>query len=254
MVERSAIFIGADPELFVIDSKTGVPVSAHDLIPGTKESPFPVKFGSIQVDGVAAEFNIEPVNFYGDFLRNISVVKGELYRRLNPQHKSSSYELIAKPTIFFTKKTWMTIPELHRQLGCDPEYSAYTLGMIKKPATVNFMRTGGGHLHISWGEEVHRDDLYDSTNMRRMSSLVQCLDKTLYFNSVKWDDDKERMKLYGQPGAFRPKSYGVEYRTLSNKWLSSNKIARWVFETTQEVTKQWLEGKNPETISVRDYF
>ncbi len=37
-----------------------------------------------------------------------------------------------------------------------------------------------------------------------------------------YDKDTERRGMYGKAGAFRPKPYGVEYRTLSNAWLSND--------------------------------
>ena len=54
------LLLGADPEAFVVLKDGGIPVSAHGLLPGTKDKPFPVEKGAVQVDGMAAEFNIEP--------------------------------------------------------------------------------------------------------------------------------------------------------------------------------------------------
>ena len=51
--------VGADPEIFLGDADGGL-VSAYGLIKGDKEHPFPVTNGAVQVDGMAAEFNIDP--------------------------------------------------------------------------------------------------------------------------------------------------------------------------------------------------
>jgi hypothetical protein len=67
------ILIGADPELFVF-TRSGKPVSAHDLIPGTKYEPHEVGNGAVQVDGVAAEFNIDPAANEDEFFFNIAFV------------------------------------------------------------------------------------------------------------------------------------------------------------------------------------
>jgi hypothetical protein len=42
-----------------------------------------------------------------------------------------------------------------------------------------------------------------------------------------------RKKLYGKAGAFRPKSYGVEYRTLSNFWIFEEKYIDWVYSAVE---------------------
>jgi hypothetical protein len=38
--------------------------------------------------------------------------------------------------------------------------------------------------------------------------------------------------MYGKAGAFRPKPYGMEYRVLSNKWLTNTRLQSWVYDTT----------------------
>jgi len=37
---------------------------------------------------------------------------------------------------------------------------------------------------------------------------------------LKFDKQKNRRAFYGQPGLFRKKPYGIEYRTLSSFWLA----------------------------------
>ena len=51
--------IGCDPEVFV--TKRGKPFSAYNILEGTKESPHKTIGGAYQVDGMAAEFNTDPV-------------------------------------------------------------------------------------------------------------------------------------------------------------------------------------------------
>ena len=42
-----------------------------------------------------------------------------------------------------------------------------------------------------------------------------------------------RKKLYGKAGAYRPKPYGLEYRSLSNFWVFDDKLIRWVWRNTE---------------------
>ena len=81
--------IGADPEFFV--KKAGKVVSAHNLVPGTKESPFPVKNGAVQVDGMALEFNINPAETFAAFESSLDSVLEQIIRMV------PGYEIFADP-------------------------------------------------------------------------------------------------------------------------------------------------------------
>ena len=47
--------------------------------------------------------------------------------------------------------------------------------------------------------------------------------------------------MYGKAGAFRPKTYGVEYRTLSNAWLFSKKLQSFVYRGVQRAVDKALD-------------
>jgi hypothetical protein len=60
------------------------------------------------------------------------------------------------------------------------------------------------------------------------------MDFYLGLPSLVYDAATRRREMYGKAGAYRPKSYGVEYRTLSNAWLNSAELIRWVYRATQK--------------------
>ncbi len=72
--------------------------------------------------------------------------------------------------------------------------------------------------------------------------LVKQLDYFLGIPSLLLDKDEERRHLYGKAGAFRPKPYGVEYRVLSNFWLKSPELMRWVYNTTHLAISELMKG------------
>ena len=66
--------------------------------------------------------------------------------------------------------------------------------------------------------------------MREKRSIIQRCDLFLGVPSVLMDEGELRKQLYGKAGAFRPKPYGVEYRTLSNFWVFDPKLVGWVHD------------------------
>lgn len=231
--------IGADPELFVREKSTGRFVSAHDLMPGTKTTPHPVPSGAIQVDGVAAEFNIDPAKTDSSFVGNISTVMGELRKTLGEK-----YELVADPSVTFPEDYFKSLPENIRELGCNPDFNAYTGQVTEKPdGSSTTLRTAAGHVHIGFRKDG------DPTNEIHVSDceiIVKNLDCYLGLFSLIWDQDKKRRNLYGKAGSYRPKSYGLEYRPLSNVWLRTTPLQAWVFNTTRKcLSDLMVEGRRP---------
>lgn len=206
--------IGADPELFVLD-ETGKPVSAAGLIPGTKAVPHKVEGGAIQVDGMAAEFNIDPCTSFTEFNDRIKLVMKQLQGFL-----PTGYTLSAVPCIVFDEDVWDAAPEEAKELGCSPDFNAWT-GTVNPPPNCPSnlrLRTASGHLHIGWTDDA---DMGDIQHILNCQDLVKQLDWYLGAWSLKMDPDPTRRLLYGKAGACRYKPYGVEYRVLSNFWLTT---------------------------------
>ena len=223
------ITIGADPELFVMQS--GRYMSAHDLVPGTKQSPHTVQNGAVQVDGMALEFNIDPADTEDGFVFNLSSVMQQLYAMV------PDYEVVSHPVATFDQEYIDSQPAEAQALGCDPDYNAWTAAVNDKPEPVRPMRTAAGHVHIGYtngaGGEAHFSEC---------CAIVRQLDFYLGLPSMLYDTDQERRELYGKAGAFRPKPYGLEYRVLSNRWLEDERLMRWVFRAVHAALSSLQEG------------
>jgi hypothetical protein len=227
--------IGADPETFVRNKKTKEIVSAHDLIPGTKLEPHKVELGAIQVDGVAAEFNIDPCPDAQTFSNHITHVMNQLQHFIGDK-----YELVTEPTVTFADNYFKSLPEYVRELGCNPDFNAWTGKINDRPdGDSTTMRTGAGHIHIGWCKNV---DPGDKTHFEDCQIIARHLDYYLGLYSLQWDQDTNRRKLYGKAGSFRPKPYGVEYRPLSNVWLRTPELQRWVFSAAYNGIHQLING------------
>lgn len=219
--------IGADPEMFV--EKDGAIVSGYGLIKGTKEKPEPVADGAVQVDGLALEINIKPATTCLAFVSHVLSVLHDLDLMI-PEHK-----IVFTSTAQFDPKYLKSLPIEALMLGCDPDYNAWTQERNPPPNAEVSFRTAAGHVHIGWTDNK---DTQDEGHLSICCRVVQQLDFFLGLPSVLFDPDTQRRELYGKAGAYRSKPYGVEYRVLSNHWLQSQDLMRWVYtETVNAVHK-----------------
>lgn len=218
--------LGCDPELFL--SKGELITSAYGLIPGTKADPFKVNRGTIQVDGTAAEIGIDPAQNKEDWLISIEQVLQQLESMI------PDFNLRIQATVEYDPIYFASLPEKARELGCDPDYNAYTMAPNPSPNAHDSVRTAGGHIHIGWGEGL-------KDHMESCAAMSRQMDFYLGVPSLLWDKDTKRRLKYGKAGAFRPKSYGVEYRSLSNKWLEDEWLRAWAFDNATAGFKAMAE-------------
>jgi hypothetical protein len=222
--ERKPFAMGSDPEIFLKDKKLLRFTSAHDLIPGTKEKPHALVNGFVQVDGVAMEFNSKPAYTPIEFAQNHTALLQEL-KTLLPEH----IEMEFAPSVVFDKMFFDSLPDDPKELGCNPDYNGFynTVNPRPNPGRRNeTMRTGSGHIHISWTEN---QDVNDISHRWDCNYIVKCLEHIVGPYLHIWDKDMNRSTLYGRPYALRYRTYGVEWRTPSNAWLRHPELYEWLF-------------------------
>lgn len=223
--------IGADPELFLM--REGQFHSAVNFIPGTKREPFAVTCGAVQVDGMALEFNIDAAADEQQFVMHINEVLSELRQMIPPE-----FELALAPVAHFTPEHMAEQPDEAKALGCDPDFCAYSESKNPQPDQHPTMRTASGHVHIGWTDDANPMDI---EHFYKCCDLAKQLDYLLGVPSLLFDPDEQRRKMYGKAGCFRPKKYGMEYRTLSNFWLATPELTTWVYRNTVKGYQQ-MEG------------
>jgi len=228
--------IGADPELFVL--KDGKFISGHIFPCGNKYQPKKTKNGSIQVDGMALEVNMRPATSKKMFVKNIRSVINDLTGVIHKIDKSVSLQ--ASPVAFFDREYLESMPIYVKALGCEPDFDAYSGGPNPKPNGEVLFRTGAGHIHLGWGKN------FDTSNEGFLSEcreIAKQLDFYLGLPSLLWDTNATRRELYGRPGAFRPKKYGMEYRVLSNAWLQDQALVEMVFSNAKKAFVNFHKGE-----------
>lgn len=234
---------GADPELFVKDDK-GRFQSASSFLPGTKEEPFLVDGGAVQVDGVAAEFNINPAKTFTEFSGNIERVRSEMQQFL-----PKGWKYVIASSAVFDEDVWDEIPAEAKELGCSPDTNAWTgeYNPIPVYEANPRMRCAGGHVHVGF-PGVSGEDGTDLQHIMNCRDLVKQLDWFLGGWSLNQDKDTIRRELYGKAGACRYKSYGVEYRTLSNFWLKDENTQLEMWNRLQTAIKFMRSAFLPDRI------
>ena len=209
--------IGCDPELFIREKYTNKYKSAVGKIGGSKDHPVPIDGvgHAILEDNVAVEFNIAPADSLPAFRASIHKVLDHL-RGILPD-----YVFDQESAVSFPEEELQT-PEA-QMFGCEPDFDAWNMMENRKPCAPDpNLRSCGGHIHVG-----------SSVAIANRINTIRAMDLFLGVTSVAIDKGSLRRQLYGKAGCFRPKLYGVEYRTLSNFWIFDDSLINWAYEGTQ---------------------
>lgn len=180
----------------------------------------------------------------------------ELWYRVNEAMSSFSSEVLAQfsdktglcdnnlkaiPTVHWEVERWAERGEdFHycTRFGCDPDLDAFHTAVQcrTEDARDHPFRYGGGHIHISGIKGVEAAP----------ELLVYSLAFTAGLAAVIWSDKHEEDRLrtyrYGKPGKYRVQKYGklfngientnigIEYRPLSNAWVSNRELYEHIIQ------------------------
>ena len=224
----SKLLIGCDPECFW-ESDKGM-MSVIGKLGGSKEMCFSISENiHVLEDNVAAEFNPPPSDNLPDFMNKIH----ENLEYLESAAKKYGATLSRLASASFQDS------ELENPMafvfGCEPDFNAWTGEQNPPPINEDYsLRSCGGHVHIGHG--------------RSSVNIIRAMDLFLGVPSVILDKDEKRRSLYGKAGAYRPKPYGDEYRTLSNFWIFNDSLIEWVFNRTK-MAVDWAKNNVIESDS-----
>lgn len=211
--------IGSDPEYFLQDSG-GKLISAIGVVEGSKESPHKVNNGHVHPDNVCIEMNTKPATNKDDFI----IVTRNLLEEVRGIALSSGLILSGRSYGEFTDDQ-LQHPDA-AEAGCEPDFNAYTDGKPNTPP--NYLttraRAAGGHIHIGIEGGTPPTAL--------LHRFVKVLDLCIALPMV-CRDEPNRRELYGKAGSYRPKPYGLEYRTPSNGWTLASKRVGWVYDQVE---------------------
>lgn len=215
MIKTKTVTFGTDAELFLRTLK-GEPFPVCGLIGGTKKNPLPIPLGegyAVQEDCAALEFNVPP--FHSPSELADAVGRALVYiEKMIP----STLELNTDSCSEVFADQYLKIPQMVT-FGCEPDQNAWTQTTNPRPSPeIPGHRSASAHVHIGW-EQTEEDS--DET----VFELVRLFDVFVVLRSIEYQakDEIERRTLYGRAGSFRKKSYGLEHRVLSNRWITKRR-------------------------------
>lgn len=224
--------IGADPEMFIINEKTGDVVSSIGIIPGEKGDPWvdptwPDGFG-LEIDNILVEYNIPPALSKEQFISAIEFMKS--YIKAFVKNVNPDYDILC------TSSRMVNESELNNPIaqlfGCCPDFNCYTGSPNPRPkGEKTNLRSAGFHVHYG----------YLNPSIDQSVEMVKYFDIFLGLMSLFFDNDRKRRSLYGKAGCYRLTSYGVEYRTLSSKMAETTEMLSLIYDGVLAATQAYEE-------------
>lgn len=214
------LLLGSDPEMFTMD-QNGNLSSVSGKLGCSKWEKLTKGDIRFQEDNVLIEFDIDPFDNFVGF--NDAIVRGlkEAENLLKP------HGLVVAPNIcshIYSAEEIESFGEGVLVFGCEPDFNGLDGSKNRKPKAKDAgLRSAGGHIHFGFDSDVVVDQ------ESQMFMTMMC-DYFLGLPSVLLDPDNRRRELYGKAGAIRYKSYGIEYRTLSNFWIFDEEKRRWAWD------------------------
>ncbi len=192
--------LGSDPEFFFV--RDGKMLYSGEVIHQDLDR--------VKRDGFQAELNPQSNACRESAGSNIAAALRSAKNLADSSKAEISFEVgyTAEP------KLWSSIPLAIKRFGCNPTVSAYKALEKRVTGIREKFRAGGGHIHLS----------VSPLDEKKADTLVKLMDILAGNTFVLLDRDPAnilRRKNYGRAGEYRLKSYGLEYRVLSNFWLRS---------------------------------
>jgi hypothetical protein len=117
--------------------------------------------------------------------------------------------------------------DAYSETGIFDSISQTSTGFDRPPFTASHFgnhRFCGGHMHVQYNKNNVPPHIF-----------AQFMDLVAELPFLRWDRQKMRRMFYGQPGLYREKPYGIEYRTLSNFWLTKTFRDKWLNQLIENV-------------------
>jgi phiEco32-like amidoligase-type 2 protein len=219
---RDPFSTSCDPELFLENGKGEIipafevlPDAEHKIEVDTPEDYHSDLKGAFYADGFGAEFSPAPYQCHAVVNHRMAgIIKKILkhVRKTNTDVSISPKNFVEIPAEIMARGT-----DAQVALGCQPSENIYGTPNFAPGNSRAFpYRMVGGHIHLG-------DKLIAPWLHKRAEPIIRAMDAfcgvptVAMFDGI---DDPRRRQYYGRAGEFRFQPHGLEYRALSNAWLS----------------------------------
>lgn len=177
---------------------------------GTKTVPYRYADGQFHPDGLAMEFApVNPPAEVGHFLLSFANLR-DIAVQMARVRSLVGVDWIDISTIpSFTKRNAPLLWELSHTLGCSEDYDPDGLRVVPPFIKESPIKEVGFHLHIDLHEKFRPKSEDDAASML---PCVKDFHAQIEFLLPPWEAG--RMPWYRAPMVYRPKPYGMEYRSF----------------------------------------
>lgn len=228
-VAEDPVTYGADPEFILC--KKNCPEEIVLFSSEYTDNYFGISEAEVGADYGLLEFRVQPAKSVKIFLKNLNDIHNEFESRF----KKDNITILEKEAIIYNHKKMRVLESLYK--GKDINYgmnrgkdvSVWSggndsiLSGIETGVTLNAydniafnkfndeLLTAGGHIHIG-------GSMIKILSMAQLKQFIMKLDDTILpvCSSLETEAGILRRTVYGSPGEFRIKEYGIEYRSPSN--------------------------------------
>lgn len=224
----TGLYVGSDPEMFVVD-KAGIVIPAFTFLPDKKNAPSD-SFDSVTkqpyYDGFQAEFNILAQQCHVSAVANLATGLRALIQKaktFNPDAKLSHKSVLEVPEAMM-----QSVSDQHAALGCSPSQNVYpnTDPLYVDDPRALPLRFAGFHIH--YGHEYYTSVVDKNQRRFRVEMAVRSIDRIagpIITSMLQGIEDPRRRHFYGRAGEYRMPPHGFEYRVHSSTALCHPLIA-----------------------------
>lgn len=219
--------LGTDFEGFI--RMDGRYIPAERVLKGGKDSPITLSRGVVgHPDNVMAEAAIAAPVEPKDFAKAVLNARKSLEEYIHPA-------LFVPESSHKFAEEWLADSRYAEEVGCLPDMDTSGNTYKYKASDLGLYRYAGFHIHF---------DVSPTIDPSYAARVVDC---TIGLASIAfgWDHRQGRRRsFYGTAGRHRVKPYGIEYRTLSSKFINNIQEAQPVIEAVADA----LENENVDIL------